>query len=225
MSPRYAVYAVPGMGGDPLAEQLREAAERWFGDPANAAITRDPRRYGYHATLKAPFRLVEGPTEDDLVAAVEAYTSRHAPVTLPHLALNRIGDFAALVPDPQTEQIDALAAAMVMSLDGFRAAPTEAEVARRRPDRMTPRQRELFAMWGYPYVLEEFRCHITLTDPIPVADYQRGRIGRALLDAFEPVLGRDVPIDAIAVCVEPEPGAALEILSVHPFENPKEVAA
>ncbi len=223
-APRYAVYAVPGMGGDPVAEQLRELATAWLEDPRNAGITRDPRRYGYPATLKAPFRLVDGPTEDDLIAAVEAYASRRDPVVLPHLALNRIGDFSALVPDPQTEQIGALAAAMAMSLDGFRAAPTDAEIARRRPDRMTPRQRELFAMWGYPYVLDEFRFHITLTDPIQMYDYQRDQIGTALLDAFEPVLGRDVPIEAVAVCIEPQPGAAFEILSVHPLMGATEAA-
>src|SRR5262249_2220033 len=40
---------------------------------------------------------------------------------------------------------------------------TDADRARRNPARLTPRQRDYLERWGYPYVMEEFRFHMTLT--------------------------------------------------------------
>ncbi|MGQ3281168.1 MAG: DUF1045 domain-containing protein, partial [Shinella sp.] len=70
---RYALYFTPS-ASDPLTL----SAQRWLGrnaftgatlaqlsvqgfDAATlAGLTADPRRYGFHATLKAPFSLAEG---------------------------------------------------------------------------------------------------------------------------------------------------------------------
>ena len=57
-----------------------------------------------------------------------------------------------------------------MALDALRAPLTPAEIAKRRPERLNPRQRELLAAWGYPYVIEEFRFHLTLSDDLPEAE-------------------------------------------------------
>ncbi|MEO7465420.1 MAG: DUF1045 domain-containing protein, partial [Sphingobium limneticum] len=66
-------------------------------DPSYAAdITADARRYGFHATIKAPFHLAKGVTLEMLREAADSFAvARHA-FDLP-LRLAAIGRFLALV--------------------------------------------------------------------------------------------------------------------------------
>lgn len=215
---RYAVYALPGaLGPDDAAEavHLRDAAEAWYAREEFRDLTVSARRYGFHATLKAPFHLAEGRTEAELRAATDAFAAGRSATVIPAPAPQPIGAFRALRPQGDETEINGLAAEAVRDFDRFRAPPSEAEIARRRPDRMTPRQRELFERWGYPYVLDEFRFHLTLTDPVP--DHRAAEVDTALAAHFADVARVDVPLRAITLFVEPEPGAPFQILSVHPF--------
>jgi hypothetical protein len=105
---------------------------------------------------------------------------------------------------------------VVTGLDAFRAPLTGAEFARRRPDALTPRQRELLKAWGYPYVLAEFRFHLTLTDRIP--RHRRPAVEHVLSGWFAGSLGADVPVAALAVFTEAEPGAPFLLHSLHPLQ-------
>ena len=142
-----------------------------------AEITKRPRKYGLHATLKAPFRLANGHSEAALFEAAQAATASLAPFDLPRLQVQRIGRFLALTPTAPSPALMHTAAHLVEALDPFRAPPTEAELAKRRAKRLSPSQDALLARWGYPYVMEEFRFHLTLTGPldpeqvVPVSDY------------------------------------------------------
>ncbi|MEL7097317.1 MAG: DUF1045 domain-containing protein [Pseudomonadota bacterium] len=153
-----------------------------------AAITDTPRKYGFHATIKPPFRLAQGCTAEDLWEAFEALAGRHAPVTLPGLALARLGRFLALVPVGQTADLSALASRAVTELDRFRAPATEAELSRRRAARLSRAQEDNLVKWGYPYVLDEFRFHMTLSgrldDPGPVLEALRPRVQALNLSPF-----------------------------------------
>ena len=177
---RYAIFAAPEGG-------LGDAGSHWLGwDAARGAalpqpevaglprplaeITEAPRKYGFHATIKPPFRLAEGVMEDDLAWATEALCLRLSPVVLAGLRLERIGGFLALVPDGGAAPLSAFAARVVEALDPFRAALTAEEIARRVPARLTPRQRVLLDRWGYPYVMDEFHFHLTLTGDLPAHD-------------------------------------------------------
>lgn len=60
-----------------------------------------------------------------------------------------------------------------MGMDEFRAPLTDADIERRRSAGLTPRQDELMLEWGYPYVLEEFRFHLTLTGALGDGDIQK----------------------------------------------------
>ena len=137
------------------------------------AITATPRRYGFHATLKAPFRLAAGTTQAALRTALHDLATTHSPVTLPALRLTRLGNFLALTAAPPSQPLAALEADTVHSLERFRAALSETEIARRQPDRLSPRQRCLLDRVGYPYALEEFRFHFTLTGPLDPATATR----------------------------------------------------
>jgi hypothetical protein len=99
-----------------------------------------------------------------------------APVTIPSLEVRRLGGFIAVVPTEPSAALADLAAATVAALDPFRAPPSEAELARRRKARLSDRQEALLMKWGYPYVMEEFRFHLTLTGRL---DRRRRRPGRA----------------------------------------------
>lgn len=215
---RYAVYALPGALDAleaPEAVRLREAAEAWYAREEFRDLTVDARRYGFHATLKAPFRLAEGRTEAELRQAADVFAAAHGPVAIAAPRPAPLGRFRALLPDGEQAGLDALAADAVREFDDLRAAPNAAEIRRRRPERLTPRQRELFEQWGYPFVFDEFRFHLTLTDPVP--DERADEVDAALASHFADVAGVDVPLLAIALFVEHEPGAPFEIHSVHPF--------
>lgn len=174
---RYAIYAAPD---GPLGAW----AASWLGWDAEAGaavphprvpglmqpvemLTAAPRRYGFHGTVKPPFRLAEGASVADLHAATYALCEASAPVRLGGLRLARLGGFLALVPQGEAAALGALAQRMVEGLDGFRAPPDAAESARRRPETLSPRQRALLDEWGYPFVAEEFHFHLTLTGNLP----------------------------------------------------------
>jgi hypothetical protein len=233
MTGRFAIYAAPGTGpADAAGALLREQAERWLGrsaagDPVTPgvpagwtraavdAMTASARRYGFHATFKAPFRLAAGCTPGDLDAALAAFAAGRAGALVPRLRLARLGGFYALVPGAEAAGLHALADEVVTRFDGFRAPATAAELARRRPASLTPRQRELLKAWGYPYVLDEFRFHLTLTDRIPAG--QRFAVERTLRDWFSASIGVTVPVDALALFTETEPGAPFALQAVHPL--------
>jgi putative phosphonate metabolism protein len=210
---RYAVYYAPRpgtfadraadwLGRDPETGNMRPQPD--LGLPA-AEITGEPRRYGFHGTIKPPFRLAPGVMRDDLDAAMRSLASCLSPVALPGLRIANLDGFLALVPDGDGPDLQQLGAAVVRELDPLRAPATQAEIARRRPERLTPRQRSLLDQWGYPFVMEEFRFHLTLTDRLPasMADHAQA----VLKEHFAPVLPRPFTIDDLCLFGEPEDGA------------------
>lgn len=128
-----------------------------------AALTETPRKYGFHGTIKPPFRLAEGTTPHELSRATERLCKHAAPVTLDGLELTQLGRFLALTPTGDAFALAQLAAQMVKELDHYRAAPTEAELTKRRQANLSDRQEANLTAWGYPYVMEEFKFHLTLT--------------------------------------------------------------
>lgn len=215
---RYAVYLAPPAdgalwrfgasvlgydaetGASPLAPDIAGFdAEAW------REATAEPRRYGFHGTLKAPFRLAEGVGEGDLEQAVARCAAGHHAFEMPPLEVRAIGAFVALVPAVPAPKLEDLARSAVLELDGLRAPLSAAEIARRRPDRLSARQLGYLEAHGYPYVLDEFRFHMTLTGPLP--EPERGHAVNALAAAFA-ASGAEVPADVadIALYVE-EPGA------------------
>jgi hypothetical protein len=179
-------------------------------------MTVSARRYGFHATLKPPFRLAEGCSPEDLDAAVARFAAENASAMIPLLSLARLSGFFALVPGAEAPGLHALADEVVRAFDSFRDPPTDAELGRRNPALLTPRQRELLDQWGYPYVLDEFRFHLTLTDRIP--EGRQADVRRALNDWFAPLLGASVAVDALAVFTEHEPGAPFTLHAVHQLQ-------
>ncbi len=203
---RFAIYYLPPAGG------LAEFGARWLGWdvasgrvvaqpdlPAIAAATRSPRKYGFHGTLKPPFRLAPGRDLTGLQEAVAGLAARCAPAQAARLELLRLGSFLALVPEGEAPGIARVAATCVAELDGFRAPLTEAELARRRRARLTARQQEMLQRWGYPYVMQDFRFHLTLTGRLPKSEIATWQ---AALERHLPALPEPFALDAVALVGE-----------------------
>lgn len=197
---RYAIYHCPGgaqgdWGADWLGWDIRSGEAR---DAVRPELVKRPAKYGFHATLKAPFRLAEARGETGLREAVARLARGLSPVSF-ELELQRIGSFLALVPAHPSEELDVLAAACVEELDGYRAPLTDAELARRNPARLSPHQAALLSRWGYPYVMDEFRFHMTLTGPVAEAD--QAQVMEDVSREAAPVIGAH-RVDSICLCGE-----------------------
>lgn len=212
---RYAVYFTPPEGGFAAlgaawlgwdAAQGRAVAHPDVsGLPAPVAeITETPRKYGLHATIKPPFALAEGQAEAGLIAAFERFCAGEAAVTLEGLQIAALGRFLALVPVGDQGALHALAARAVAAFEPWRAPLSEAQVARRRAGGLTPAQDALLLRWGYPYVMEEFRFHITLTGKRPKSELPG--ITAALEGLLLPLLPRPYGIDALSLMGEDAAG-------------------
>lgn len=174
---RFALYAVPE------DEQLAEFGARWLGwdlrsgQPADQFaiaglhdVTMTPRKYGFHGTIKPPFRLAPDQTPDGLMRTITDLVAELPPAPTPGLHLHSLGGFLALCPAGPCEALARLAAGLVTELDIFRAPASEAELVRRRAAGLTIRQEAHLVRWGYPYVHSDFRFHFTLTGKlVPVA--------------------------------------------------------
>lgn len=219
---RYAIYFTP-----PADDPLTRLAASWLGRDAFAdaplphpeptvlapdfvsTLTAAPRRYGFHATLKAPFRPHRGVHDYDLIVALTTLASELAPVTAPALRVDQIGDFFALTPVAPSLEIDRLAGHVVEALEPFRADLDEEELARYSASGLTPSEKAMLQAWGYPYVFETFRFHMSLTGP--VAKQDRAAVYRAVESLFAPLLSRPLVIDRLQLFVEENRGGNFQV--------------
>lgn len=230
---RYALYFTTGQS-DPLTR----TAAQWLGRDAFGGetypprsfgeldaeavreLTEDPRRYGFHATLKAPFRLAEGTSEGELLAALENFANEAAPFSVPEMVVGNLDGFFAIVPKERNAALDEFAGRVVTAFEKFRAPLSSAEIARRNPERLSPEQLANLNDWGYPYVFDSFRFHMTLTGRI--APENRARVAGVLEPLFGPLLPLPFAIDMLALFVEPEPGAPFTVRAIHRLGEARE---
>ena len=222
--PRYAIYFAAGsdsalsrFGAELLGYDVYTGNELPF--PAEAArlapdwrdITADPRKYGFHGTLKAPMALAPGKTEVELLAACATFAGKPRPVPVIRPIVDAISGFIAVIPAEPVDALQEFAADCVRAFDGFRTALTAEDRARRKPEKLSERQRDYLDRWGYPYVMEEFRFHMTLTGRLdverrrPILETLRARFAALRLDALA--------IDRIALFKQGDAGARFRILN------------
>jgi hypothetical protein len=215
---RYAIYWTPAPG-TPLAE----LGALWFGgletfglNPGLAArATKAPSPYGLHATFKAPFRLREGISPRDLQEALEDFCNGMRPPPACQLAFARHQRYLTLMLKGHEADIDWLAAECVTHFDRFRAPLEDKDRKRREIDVMSPRQAALLENFGYPYVLSEFRFHISLAGPLN--DRDMDEVEKALAPHMAPVLAAPLQIHALTLLGEPCDGGIFQPISRHPF--------
>ena len=145
-------------------------------------LTRAASTYGLHATIKPPFRLAQGQSAAALFDAFRAYCATRPGISAGALRLCNLDGFLALTPDGNIDALNALAAGVVRSFDHFRAAASADELSRRRAAGLNATQEAMLARWGYPYVMQEFRFHVTLTGRLTPEE------GAAVQAIFAPLL-------------------------------------
>jgi phosphonate metabolism protein PhnN/1,5-bisphosphokinase (PRPP-forming) len=228
---RYALYYTP-----PAGSEWNNVGARWLGrDAASGALlaqpqvpgmtreafrklTARPRRYGFHATLKAPFRLAQGFSETDLLRMVRAFAARQRPVPVGTLRPEKLRNFLALRPEGDTPELNALALRCVEYFDLLRASPSAHELEKQRAAGLTPRQDTLLKQWGYPYAEEAFQFHLTVTDTLhQVDDDVVCSVYAAASEWFGSVSEPSPDVDGLSVMREPEPEAPFEIVERIPF--------
>lgn len=211
--PRYAIYFTP-----PPASALWRFGSRVIGYDAYgslaaaasrhaqlAPLLRDeqlaePARYGFHATLRAPFELATGKEASDVLVAARTFAAIRAPVDIGELQVSRLGGFVALVcvaPPPELAQ---LAATCVRHFEPLRAPLSSADRARRLGAPLTARQQDHLDLWGYPYVMDDFTFHMTLTGPL---DERTIASTLPVLQQLHAKIAAPVTIDAISVLEQP----------------------
>lgn len=225
---RYAINFTP-----PAGDALTLAAAQWLGrnafsgeamePPAIRGLglheiafnTAVPRRYGFHGTLKPPFRLAEGMAEPLLLRNLMHFSGQHQPFRLPKLEVVRLGNRFALAPAYPCEQLHHLAGAVVQHFDAFRATLSDAELERADPGTLSASQFANLYRYGHPHVMDEFRFHMTLTGPVGASEIPR--FDAMLRRYFEPLLERPTEVANLALFVESEPGAPFVVHSLHPL--------
>jgi putative phosphonate metabolism protein len=221
---RFAIYFAPAQGAP-----LMRLARAWLGRDAFAgpdlpppplngfphkvwrAATSEPRRYGFHATLKPPFHLAHGATEKELRDATLRLARSCKAFEAPPLKVAMLSSFVALTLSERCPALENLAAACVRDLDDFRAVATGEELARRRRQKLTPQQDVFLQRWGYPYVMDAWRFHMTLTSSLEPAVLKP--FHAHLTELVEPHCRVPVSIDSICLFEQPgekEPFEALE---------------
>jgi putative phosphonate metabolism protein len=210
---RYAVYFAPAE-----SSALWQAGCGWLGRDARTGarlaqptvdgwsaaeierLTASPRMYGFHATLKPPFHLAEGYTVQQLTQAMQRLAAASPAFVLPQLELGSLDGFLALQAQRADARLSTLADACVTELDHFRAAPSADELAQRRAAGLSARHEQLLARFGYPYVLDQFRFHMTLTERLPPA--QSKRLRPWLADHLADALALPVRCDDLCLFVQ-----------------------
>lgn len=217
---RFAIYFAP-----PPGSAWWEAGSRWLGRDAASdtaldqpgvddlapdqqrRLTAEPARYGWHATLKAPFVLSEGLGLDDLRGALQALAASFTAFDMPALRVQKLGGFLALCPEGNKDAINAVASACVTQLDWLAAPLSFYELERRRrKGSLSTQEDALLVRWGYPYVLERYRFHLSLTGNLQaVDDTTAQRLERAAQAWFDSL--PSCRFDGLSLFAEPSKGA------------------
>lgn len=211
-SSRYAIYWAP-----PADSLFWQECSRWLGrdcysgqtwpkpDDLDAAtwnrLTALPRKYGLHATLKAPFRLQSGQSEAALLAQCATFAQHHTPFTLHDLDIAPLGHFIAIRPQKKSAALLDLADDCVRDFDPFREPAQASELSRRRAAGLNSLQENNLLHWGYPHVFADYRFHLTITDALPSSE------SRIWLPLLRQRLGFAIPkqtrFEAISLFMQP----------------------
>lgn len=227
MTARYALYYAPA-ADDPLMV----VASAWLGrDPFSGeartrpivagldgidleALTEDPRHYGFHATLKAPFELAAGETEASLTAALAAYCRTRQPFDVA-LEIRTLGPFLAFLLAEPSAGMQTLHEDSVRLFEGFRAPLSDFDFKRRLRPGMTARQEAHLKEFGYPGIFADFRFHMTLTGAIK-DEVVRTRVMTALKDRLATHEGPHT-VAGLAVFKQTDRESDFTVLARNPF--------
>jgi len=223
--PRYAIYFVPAadsrlyrygssvLGYDCYTGTAVDFPQEFGAGAVNwSELTAAPRPYGFHATLKAPFYLSPSSTERQLVNALQNFAGLGHAIHRFTPTVRLLDGFFAVVPIEAETALDTFAATCTTIFDAYRAPMSPRERARRIASGLNQSQIQNLDRWGYPYVLSEFRFHMTLTGQVP--PNRRRALGASLLGGLDRMrVERSVAIDRLALLKQESAAASFRIVS------------
>ena len=177
-------------------------------------MTDEPRRYGFHATLKAPFRPAAGCDETQLTRAFFDFARRgHSPI---HIAseIRLLNSFTAIVPRERSAPLAALADRCARrEFPTPSGAPMPAEERERRTTGLSASSRSAISIaGGYPYVFADWRFHMTLTGRL-APDQQQDMMLAMLRRSFARMCGEEpIAIDRLGLFKQADANARFRVL-------------
>lgn len=222
--PRYAIYFVPTarsklydfgrsiLGYDCYTGTIVDFPDTSVGTVNWSELTKEPRRYGFHATLKAPFHLLPSRSEQQLIKALHDFARLGHAVRSFVPAVDQLSGFFAVVPRDAAPALEALATSCTTIFDAYRAPITPQERARRIALKLNAEQIRNLDRWGYPYVLSQYQFHMTLTGKVPAS--RRKSILSILLKIFrQGGIETAVAIDRVSLVKQEAPDASFRVIS------------
>ena len=193
------------------AQQLPQPVADGIAKEVLTELTSHPRRYGWHATLKAPFQLAHGHTLSTLRTGVQQFCQGRKPFDLAAWDLSTMDGFVSLRPVHSPPELAQLAADCVQQLHCFAAPLSETALARRRLAPLSLEEDALLLAWGYPYVLQHFQFHFSLTGPLNLLpEDQLPWLMLAARSHFHEVSAERV--DRLSIFIEPRQGDDFQLL-------------
>jgi len=183
------------------------------------AQTTNPRQYGFHATLKPPFRLKQGKSLIELDQALQSFSREMSTFECEPLTIQKLGQFIALRSEKHCQKLNKLAEQCVIKFDHFRAPLNQVEIKKRKPEQLSEPQKNNLEQWGYPFVCGEFQFHMTLTNRL--RDSEREEIFNYLKNIFSSVLGKPLVINKICLCHQSESDYKFRVINQYPLANLK----
>lgn len=214
---RYAIYFTPSAD-----DALAQCGAHWLGrdaftgldltivDQQRRALVATPARYGFHATIKAPFNLIDPSQERALKDAFTEFCAVNTAINLPDLNLRYSGNSFVLGLTHSNAKLQQLAADIVRRFDEFRAPLEQRDIDRRKPDQLSNSQRHNLYQWGYPHVMDDFRFHMTLTGPVP--EEARASVAAKIEEHFKAFLGKDLTFGGLGLFIEPARGENFHVV-------------
>lgn len=219
---RYALYCTPHTG-----HPLLNLIEPWFARSAHGTpivadtgpftsqehttLTASRARYGFHATMKAPFHLASSFDEDNLPSVLKALGEQQYAVDVGKLQVCRFGNYLALAPVKQPQALTDLAQATVEAFEPARAPLNDDDLARRDKPGLSTRERELLMRWGYAATEENFKFHMTLAGPADGDLLDRAQA--YLTELLASALREPFVLDTLALFSEPNPPGPFHIMA------------
>jgi hypothetical protein len=164
--------------------------------------------------LKAPFTLAEGTSEEELLSAVEEFATQSFAFSV-EISPQILGNFVAFRLVEKSLDMQALHEDCVCEFDNFRALPTYAELERRRKAKLNDQQDRQLLEWGYPYIFDDFRFHMTLSGRIEDA-----AIRQTFLDAAMAFFADDIGthrFGSLSVFHQPDRESSFNVRARFPF--------
>jgi hypothetical protein len=218
---RYAIYFCPAsdtalgrLGQDWLAASPHAPELPGISTERRNALLVKVRRYGWHATIRAPFTPAADVGYDDVHRAVTSVAHACASFALP-LHVHRLAGFLALRPCVDGVAPKQLATTSLKVLLPLCAPPSK-ETLDRRSVGLDADEVALLQSHGYPYVLDRYRFHLTLSAPAIESEEQAMREWLGPRVAELP----SARVDALSICREVTPGGAFELIERIPLCAP-----